>query len=250
MSVPLVSIIVPCYNQGIFLEECLQSILEQSYENWECIVINDGSIDNTEEIAIEWKKRDKRFKYVYQQNKGVSTARNNAIDKAVGKYILPLDGDDKIGNNYLELGVKIFLENPNINLVYCNAEYFGITEGPCELPPFDRKKILLGNMILSCALYKKEDWKSVGGYDIKMKEGYEDWEFWINLVLNIKDFKVVKLDYVGFYYRRKEISRDVNVSNNIKVAKKLVRYIERKHFKHYLSVFPIKIINKIKRLIK
>lgn len=74
MSVPLVSIIVPCYNKGKFLEECLQTILEQSYENWECIILNDGSIDNTEEIAIEWTKRDKRFKYVYQQNKGVSTA--------------------------------------------------------------------------------------------------------------------------------------------------------------------------------
>jgi hypothetical protein len=105
-------------------------------------------------------------------------------------------------------------------------------------------------MILSCALYKKEDWMSVGGYDIKMKEGYEDWEFWINLVLNIKNFKVVKLEYVGFYYRRKEISRDVNITRDIKAAKKLVRYIERKHFKHYLSVFPIKIMNRIKRLIK
>ena len=140
------------------------------------------------------------------------------------------------------------MEDPSINLVYY-AEYFGY-KGPCELPPFDRRKILLENMILSCAMFKKEDWKSVGGYDIKMIKGYEDWEFWINLVLNINNFKVFKLDYVGFYYRRKEISRDVNISNDIKAAKKLVRYIERKHFKHYLSVFHIKFINKIKKLVK
>ncbi|OJV36708.1 MAG: hypothetical protein BGO33_04235 [Bacteroidia bacterium 43-41] len=250
MSLQLVSIIVPCYNQGAYLEECLQSILEQTYNNWECIIINDGSSDNTEEIALEWINKDIRFKYIYQKNNGVSAARNKAIENAKGTLILPLDGDDKIGKRYLELGVKTFEDNFDVNLVYCNAKYFGIKEGLCVLPPYDKKKILLGNMILNCALYKKEDWMAVDGYDIKMKNGYEDWEFWISLVLHNKNFKVIKLDYVGFYYRRNEISRDVNVSNNIKIAKKLVRYIERKHFKYYYVIILKKIIKKTVQFFK
>ncbi|MPM46910.1 hypothetical protein SDC9_93617 [bioreactor metagenome] len=250
MNLPLVSIIVPSYNQGSYLEECLQSVLEQSYNNWECVIINDGSTDNTEEIALKWNNKDKRFKYIYQENIGVSAARNKAIENAKGTLILPLDGDDKIDHKYVEFGVKIFLDNPNVDLVYCNAEYFGICEGPCILPPFDREKILLGNMILNCALYKKESWKEVGGYDIKMKDGYEDWEFWISLVLNKQNFNVVKLDYVGFYYRRKEVSRDVYVSNNIKIAKKLVRYIERKHFKYFYVIILKKITRRIVNFFK
>lgn len=249
MSIPLVSIIVPCYNQGSYLSECLHSIHVQSFIDWECIIINDGSNDNTEDISLEWIKKDKRFKYIYQDNQGVSAARNAAIEKACGKLILPLDGDDKIGNKYIQLGVNVFSEDKETDLVYCNAEYFGIEQGPCDLPPFDRKNILLSNMILSCALFKKDAWKSVGGYDIKMKSGYEDWEFWINLIYSKKDFKVIKLDYIGFYYRRKEFSRDVNVALNIRMAKKLVRYIERKHLKHYLPVLPLKLRNRILRLI-
>jgi len=245
MKLPLVSIIVPCYNQGLYLSECLQSVLEQTYHNWECIIINDGSHDNTESVAIEWTDKDTRFKYIYQNNSGVSAARNNAIDKAKGQFILPLDGDDKIGNKYLELGVRTFKENIDVDLVYCNAKYFGIEEGLCVLPPYDRKKILEGNMILSCAFFRKEDWAAVGGYDIKMKEGYEDWEFWISIILNKKNFNVIKIDYIGFYYRRKEISRDVNVSNNIKIAKRLVRYIEKKHFRHYYALVLKKIIKRI-----
>ena len=92
-----VSVIVPCYNQAQYLDEALQSILNQSFTDWECIVVNDGSKDNTEFISNEWIKKDSRFKYVYQDNGGLSNARNVGIKKAEGEFILPLDADDKIG---------------------------------------------------------------------------------------------------------------------------------------------------------
>ena len=97
----LISIIVPCYNQAHFLNEVLQSVLDQSYSNWECIIVNDGSPDNTEEIALVWCTKDKRFRYVKKENGGLSSARNAGITISQGEYILPLDADDKIYPSYL-----------------------------------------------------------------------------------------------------------------------------------------------------
>ena len=75
----LVSIIIPCYNLSQYLPETLDSVLAQTYQSWECIIINDGSIDNTEKITKLYVDKDKRFKYIYQNNQGVSSARNNGI---------------------------------------------------------------------------------------------------------------------------------------------------------------------------
>ena len=106
-SSPLVSIIIPCYNQAKFLQETLQSVNHQTYSNWECIIINDGSPDNTEEIALEWCYKDVRFKYFKKENGGLSSARNFGILHARGDLILPLDADDKISKNYLSISHRL-----------------------------------------------------------------------------------------------------------------------------------------------
>lgn len=76
LNLSLISVIVPCYNQAQYLDECLQSVLDQTYQNWECIIVNDGSPDNTEEIALRWTKKDSRFRYLKKENEGLSSARN------------------------------------------------------------------------------------------------------------------------------------------------------------------------------
>ena len=88
MAMPKVSIIVPCYNQAHYLDESLQSLLDQTYTNWECILVNDGSPDATEEIAKQWEARDSRFVYLYKENGGVSSARNLGIATAKADFIL------------------------------------------------------------------------------------------------------------------------------------------------------------------
>ena len=90
----LVSIIVPCYNQAQYFTEALQSVLDQTYKNWECILVNDGSTDHTEEIALEWSKIDDRFVYIKKENGGLSSARNSGIEIAKGDYLQFLDADD------------------------------------------------------------------------------------------------------------------------------------------------------------
>src|SRR6188508_2038149 len=108
----LISIIVPCYNVGPFLGETLESVLAQTYSNWECIIVNDGSPDNTHDVAIEWEKKDKRFVYLKLENGGVERARNKGIERATGEFILPLDGDDTLHPTFLEKTLNVFRKDP------------------------------------------------------------------------------------------------------------------------------------------
>lgn len=225
MNTPKVSIIVPCYNQAQYLDEALQSVFDQTYSNWECIIVNDGSPDNTEEVAKTWLEKDSRFKYFFKENGGLSSARNAGIEISKGEYILPLDADDKISNNYLELAFSKISNNKNIKVVYCDAEYFGAKYAVLKLKPFSLENLAKKNMIFCTALFRKDDWEQVNGYDLNMVYGYEDWEFWINILKNGGD--VFKLNETCFYYRIKENSMLLSLNQNKK--RYLYDYLSFKH---------------------
>lgn len=235
MNNPKVSIIVPCYNQAQYLTEALQSVLEQTYGNWECIIVNDGSPDNTEEIAQEWVSKDSRFIYLYKENGGLSSARNAGIAIAEGEFILPLDADDRIGKDYTLLTMKVFQEDPDLKLVYCKAEKFGEESGSWDLPDFSLFNLARRNMIFCSAFYRKKEWERVGGYDVNMIYGLEDWEFWISI---LKDGGEVKrIEEVGFYYRVKLVSmaRKIN-EEEVKFSKD---FVSKKHIDFILSNYDI-----------
>lgn len=99
----MVSVIVPCYNQSDYLDKCLNSVLNQSYKDWECLIINDGSIDNTSKIAKKWINHDIRFKYFEKINGGLSSARNLGLDYAKGEFVFFLDSDDLISVDCLKV---------------------------------------------------------------------------------------------------------------------------------------------------
>lgn len=101
MNVPLISILVPCYNVSPWLHRCLDSILAQTYTNWEAILVNDGSKDNTAEILEEYAKLDSRFKVIHQENRGLAGARNTALHHISGEWMTWVDPDDEITPNYL-----------------------------------------------------------------------------------------------------------------------------------------------------
>ena len=231
MSLPVISIIVPCYNQAQYLDEALNSVLNQTYENWECIIVNDGSPDNTEFVAQKWCANDIRFKYIFQENAGPSVARNSAIEVAKGEFILPLDADDKIAPEYIDLALNAFNNESSLKVVYCKAEKFGDELGLWDLKPFSLYNLSKKNMIFCAAIYKKSDWERVGGYDVKMDRGIEDWEFWIAI---LKDGGNVKrLDFIGFYYRIKKISRHKQFDE--KTEKNTVEYMCIKHADFFVN---------------
>lgn len=124
MSQPLISIIIPCHNQAQYLDESLESVVNQTYQNWECIIINDGSTDDTEKKAENWLQKDSRFKYIYQENEGVSTARNKGIENSFGIYIQFLDGDDILQRDKLLYQAAILNMNDEIDIIYGGNKYF------------------------------------------------------------------------------------------------------------------------------
>ncbi|MGO4819487.1 glycosyltransferase family 2 protein [Flavobacterium sp. W22_SRS_FP1] len=240
MKNPLVSIIVPCYNQAQYLDECLISISNQTYSNWECIIVNDGSQDATETVAMNWTAKDNRIKYLQKSNSGLSAARNSGITSAQGEFILPLDADDKISPDYLAQAIQVFENDNTLKVVYCFAEKFGTERGRWELPDYSLYNLSQNNLIFCTALYRKKDWELVGGYDVKMIYGWEDWEFWIAMLKNGGNVK--RIEQVGFYYRIKSNSM-LNTIND-KNADYLSDYLSVKHadffVKHYGSFKKMK----------
>lgn len=227
-----VSVVVPCYNQAQFLDTALQSVLEQSYTDWECLIINDGSTDHTEEIADLWLQKDTRFQYYQKPNGGLSSARNYGIDRTQGVYILPLDADDYISTHYIEACVKV-LETQDVKLVYGQVEQFGTRIGIWDLGSYSYQNLLFSNMIHCSAMYRKQDWSSVGGYDEAMTSGLEDWEFWVH-ILKPED-KVVRLDTITFFYRIKDVSMIQSMNKDLETEVKA--YVFKKHVSKYFDAF-------------
>lgn len=238
----LVSIIVPCFNQAQYLDECLQSALNQTYKNWECIIVNDGSTDNTAEISKKWTEKDTRFFYFEKENGGVSSARNYGINNSKGNYILPLDGDDYISDNYLEICVDELDKNPNLKLVYGKAEKFGVETGLWNLPNYSFDFLLLINIIFCTAMYRKTDFEQLGGYDENMKHGLEDWEFWIRLLK--KGGEVKRNLTCVFYYRTKETSRNTDLYKVEQNINESYNYIFNKHRECYETKNNIELYSK------
>ena len=116
----MISIIIPVYNTSAFLDQCLQSVVEQTYTDWECILVDDGSTDNSGEICDNWGKKDGRFIIIHQKNQGVSVARNHGIEKSKGEYICFIDSDDWVGPDYLT-NLQSGMKEDDIDMVVTGA---------------------------------------------------------------------------------------------------------------------------------
>lgn len=223
---PKISLITPCYNSEKTLEKTLQSIFDQNFEEWEVLIVNDGSTDGTEEIALKWVQKDPRFKYFYKENGGLGKARNYGIERAKGTYILPLDSDNLIEKDFAKKAMRIFDKDVNVGVVHGYAEYFGEKEGLWIVDDFNLQQILVHNYIDACAIFRKTLWEMVGGYDENMPfQGHEDWEFWISLA-NVKT-TFFNLHQVTFKYFVSNTSMIHSFTNNMVFLNQ--DYIVKKH---------------------
>ena len=225
---PLVSVIIPCYRQAEYLPEALDSVMAQTYAEWEAIVVDDGSPDDTAGVAGRYAGADGRIRLVRTENGGVSAARNVGLREARGLYVVALDADDRIAPQYLERLVEAFGTGRGADVAYCRWAFFGTASRAPELRYLGYGRLLVNNAIFSSAMYRREDALRIGGYDEQMRTGYEDWEFFLRL-LNERS-RVVQLPEVMFFYRIKEVSR--NTQANEREAE-INFYIYKKHIDKY-----------------
>ncbi|AMV73142.1 glycosyltransferase [Desulfuromonas sp. DDH964] len=212
---PKVSVIIPCFNQGGYLDEAVNSVLAQTYSDFEIIIVNDGSTDVASNDLLSDYRRP-QCRVLLTNNQGLAAARNNGIRAAKGEFILPLDADDRIGPDYLHEAVRILDADPKVGIVYCEAEKFGAQAGRWRLPEFSLRKMLFSNLIFCSAVFRRADWEQVGGYRTNMKSGWEDWDFWLSVLELGRE--VVKLQQTLFFYRVKEASMIKAMDREVRIA--------------------------------
>ena len=211
----LISIIVPIYNVEEYLRECLDSIQKQSYLNFECIMVNDGSPDNSSKICEEFVEKDSRFRYFEKENGGVSSARNLGIEHSKGEYITFIDSDDWVDSDYLEvLYTTLLEEGADITVstykqfnIKDNCFYFHIFQRGYDKKTFTGQELIDNLQVLSSFDHSySSTWgklvKSVRVETIRFNEETtlgEDMEFWYKLYL-ISD-KIVYVNKDNYIYR-------------------------------------------------
>ena len=234
-----VSVIMPCYNDGKYVKEAVESVLLQTYSNIELIIIDDGSEDTRTLDTIKQINGENIIK-LRTKHIGPAGARNAGIAVATGKYILPLDADDCIERTYVEKAVKMIESKEEIGVVYCYAELFGEEKGKWNIPAYSIEAMLLDNVVFVTALFYKSDWEKVGGFDVSMKYGMEDYDFWLS-VLELNR-EIVQIPEILFRYRIKKSSRSTRFHSNCETEKYTYRKIYYKHielFNRYKEEYPI-----------
>lgn len=222
-----VSVIIPCYKYAHYLKECVDSVKAQTYPVHEIIVVNDGSPDNTSEVA-----RELGVILVEKENGGLSSARNAGIKVATGDYIMCLDADDRLVPGAIEEHVKLMVDD--MTIAQCALMEFGerhlvMTPNPNT----NLERVMQSNTIYCNAMFSKKAWEMSGGYDESetMRLGYEDWEYWLNLLS--KGCHVKTSDFIALRYRvhANNMTKETTWPNH----QKLYEYIFNKYRDLYES---------------
>lgn len=220
---PIISIVMPFYNEKDHIEQTVNSVLNQTFPAWELIIVDDGSTDEEalkglEEIA----KKDERIHVYHKENSGPADTRDFAVSKSSesAKYICTLDSDDLIDKTYLEIAYFTLETNPKATWAYTDSVGFGNVEYTWN-KGFSSNKLKKVNELTVNAVIKKEDFLAVGGYGLKEKKIFEDWNLWLKFIAAKK--YPVHNSYYGFWYRRNEHSElSASVNTNKKRAMEII----------------------------
>src|SRR4051812_10996083 len=200
MTTPRISVLLPCFNHGAFIDEAVASVFAQTCQDFEIIVVDDGSTDAaTVEKLSSWTVP--RLRVLRTENCGLPAARNHAARHASGAVFCALDADDRLAPTWFEKALAVLDGQPSVAFVSHWLETFGDerwtwTPERCDLPA-----LLARNAVNGAALVRREAFEAVGGYDESMREGCEDWDFWLRLVEGGRSGTIVP--EVLFHYRRR-----------------------------------------------
>ncbi|MBS1645245.1 MAG: glycosyltransferase family 2 protein [Bacteroidetes bacterium] len=216
---PEISVLIPCYNYGHFLADALNSVLGQTYSDWECLIIDDGSTDNSSEVAKRFQTQDSRFRYIFQKNAGLSAARNTGIRESKGHLLQFLDADDGLARNKLAAQMQYLKEHPEAGLVFGDALLFSgtmadamsgkqVMASPGKAAKCSAagsvlvQKLVQENMMeVSCPLVRRELIQAVGDFDTTYKS-FEDWQYWFRAAIQGYHFHYLTQPGTETYIRK------------------------------------------------
>jgi glycosyltransferase involved in cell wall biosynthesis len=236
-----VSVIIPCFDDGQFLIEAIASFERVVPKNCELIVVNDGSKE-PRTLEILKTLRDAGYSILDQENQGLSEARNAGIRLAAGRYILPLDADNRLRAGFVEAATEILDSSSEIGIVYGYRQLFGMKTELDKVAEFDLEEILTFNYIDAGAMFRKQVWADCGGYDQRVSP-LEDWDLWIGAAE--RGWRFHRLPQVTFEYRVRPDSLLSMVDN----AELLDHLLESMIIKHYELYEPrlVRQLAKMKR---
>jgi len=225
---PIVSVIVPAHNYGHLLPETLESVRAQTFANWECIVVDDGSTDDTPQVVVDAAKQDRRIRYFAQAQEGLSATRNRGLSLSRGRYIQFLDADDLLDRTKLERHVEVLDRSDEVDIVYGPTRYFddgdpgralrdSLLPGGQAIPelPIGSERELVERLVtrnimtVAAPLVRSSVFDRVGRFDITLPS-LEDWDLWLRCALAGVRFEYVPADEATALIRVHGVSMSAN----------------------------------------
>lgn len=226
-----ISVIIPSYNQAQYLEDCIESVYSQTIQPHEIIIVDDGSTDNSYEIAkrYEFSKFpgiESPVRVIRQVNKGLPSARNTAIMVATGDWVLPLDADDMLKENAIEVFTKTINESrqQKPTVIAPSFEHMGLREDKIILGPFGIEDLKVANRIGYFSIILRAALHETGGYNPKMRWGFEDWDLWFDLFKRGAIFLILQDVLVKYRIKENSMLTEAN-----KHSDELIGQIKRNH---------------------
>jgi glycosyltransferase involved in cell wall biosynthesis len=246
MNLPRISVLVPCFNDGQWLDEAIESVFAQTFDDFEIIIVDDGSTDSdtVRKLAAYSAPRTRVF---HTDNRGLPAARNCAAAHAAGEMFCALDADDVLAPTWFEKSVGMLDAHPDLAFVSHWLEAFGDEQWVWQPLSCDLQSLLVRNTVNGAALVRRAAFEAVGGYDENMRDGCEDWDFWLRLVE--RGFRGTILPQVLFYYRRRAESMSRRMLEPEAYRKPLTALVNRHasayrtHMSHVLLSKEVESVN-------
>ncbi len=248
MSNPLVSVIIPVNNKGFFLKNSIDSVLNQTFQDFEIIIIDNNHLNNTKQVVETCE--DSRINYFYREGVGLSAARNFGIEKSRGKYIALLGPDDIWDASKLEKQLAIFSKKADVGLVYCGTLLIDKNNSPAGQKPIVTykgkvfSKMVVHNFLYNCSvpLFRKECLEKTGMFDETIDK-MTDWEFYLRFAINYKFWPVQeRLVKARFIEKAKGNDFEFFETSGFKILNKIFQRtdIDICHLRHINSAYAMR----------
>lgn len=242
-----VTVVIPCYNNFKTIVKTYQSVLNQTFKDYNIIIVNDGS--DTETSALVNSFKEDKLTVINQENKGVVTARNNGVELTSSQFILTLDGDDFFESTFLEEAVRFLENNAKYGVVSCNYNVIN-EDGLMYVSQLEDNPslndLLIKNRLPANALFRRLCWEETNGYDKGFDEGFEDWDFWINIASKGWKIKIINNPLLNVFVKKN--SRNKVAMKNQMALRRLIFNKYENLYKNINSEFSDELFKEIETL--